>query len=239
MNGTPPELKSEAYSQRYIYIPDFSTNVRIPQPGAVHGVQGNRASSGSMNTAEVTYALPQVLQNSVAVNEQNPRAESDGAYSYVLFGYARREDGKEYLVKSTVNHFTDNKSVVEDAEVYDVLKGIKARKTKDPQMEVFNSVSGSQGSHTGSPAARHPNGTASAAAEVIGSVPRTGASFHNASADTISVAELLDVVKENYPSLTEKEHKSLAEALGVGETAVKYKKFGVQNQLKQMHKKAK
>ena len=135
MNGTPPELKSEAYSQRYIYIPDFSTNVRIPQPGAVHGVQGNRASSGSMNTAEVTYALPQVLQNSVAVNEQNPRAESDGAYSYVLFGYARREDGKEYLVKSTVNHFTDDKSVVEDAEVYDVLKGIKAGKTKDPQTD--------------------------------------------------------------------------------------------------------
>ena len=214
MNGTPPELKSEAYSQRYIYIPDFSTNVRIPQPGAVHGVQGNRASSGSMNTAEVTYALPQVLQNSVAVNEQNPRAESDGAYSYVLFGYARREDGKEYLVKSTVNHFTDNKSVVEDAEVYDVLKGIKARKTKDPQMEVFNSVSGSRGTQSG----LSSNGTASA---------------------TISVAELLDVVKENYPSLTEKEHKALAEALGVGETAVKYKKFGVQNQLKQMHKKAK
>ena len=49
----------------------------------------------------------------------------------------------------------------------------------------------------------------------------------------------MDVVKENYPSLTEKEHKALAEALGVGETAVKYKKFGVQNQLKQMHKKAK
>lgn len=139
-------MKSEAYSQRYIYIPDFSTNVRIPQPGAVHGVQGNRASSGSMNTAEVTYALPQVLQNSVAVNEQNPRAESDGAYSYVLFGYARREDGKEYLVKSTVNHFTDNKSVVEDAEVYDVLKGIKARKTKDPQMDNVIKIS-APGSH--------------------------------------------------------------------------------------------
>lgn len=175
------ELRQGADTQqRVVFVPDLKADVLIGAPGARHGLTGNKTNSSTMNTAEVTYALPQVLQNSVAVNEQSPRAESDGEYSYVLFGYARREDGKEYLVKSTVNHFTDNKSVVEDVEVYDVLKGIKARKTKDPRMEVFNSVSGSQGSHTGSPAARHPNGTASA---------------------TISVAELLDVVKENYPEL--------------------------------------
>ena len=211
------ELRQGADTQqRVVFIPDLKADVLIGATGARHGLTGNKTNSGTMNTAEVTYALPQVLQNSVAVNEQNPRAESDGEYSYVLFGYARREDGKEYLVKSVVNHFAENKSVVEDVEVYDVLKGIKARKTKDPQTEVFSSVSGSQGSHTGSPAARHPNGTASAAAEVIGSVPQTGASFHNASADTISVAELLDVVKENYPELLP---KSVREHYGITEPA--------------------
>ena len=48
--------------------------------------------------------------------------------SYVLFGYAKRSDGQEYFVCSTVNHFDQNKSIVDTIEIYDVFKGAKAKK---------------------------------------------------------------------------------------------------------------
>lgn len=83
----------------------------------------------------------------------------------------RKSDGQEYMVKSTVNHFGINKSVVDTVEIYDVLKGSKA-KVVEPSVI---------GSHT----------------------EKTAASLLNASdsTTTISIAELLETVKDNYPEL--------------------------------------
>lgn len=188
-----PTLHGPKSDQTYVHIPDLGRLVGVPQAGVVHGMAGNKTNSGTMSTAEVTYALPDILRNSVVVNELNPRPGSQEAYSYVLFGLAERMDGKQYLVKSTVNHFSDNRSAVESVEIYDVLKGIKARKTKDPQMEVFNSPEVMR-SHT----------------------DNSAASISNASEPTISLAELLDVVKENYPELLP---KSVREHYGITEPA--------------------
>ncbi len=89
------------------------------------------------------------------------------SFSDILFGHARKTDGQEYLVRSTVNHFGINKSVVDSVEIYDVLKGAKA---KNVETDVI-------GSHTGTtPAARLLNA----------SVPTE-----------LSVADLLEAVKES------------------------------------------
>lgn len=116
------------YKQRYVYIPDIGENVLITTTGVKHGNTGNKTNSSTMDTAQVTYYLPEILRNSVAVNEIDPRSEKDGEYSLILFGYAEDEHGQGYLVKSTLNHFGKNRSVIDDVEVYNVLKGIRGKK---------------------------------------------------------------------------------------------------------------
>ena len=167
--------------QRYVFVPDINANVLLQKKGLTHGITGNKTNSSTMNTATVTYQLPDILRNSVAVNERNPRTEADGDFGYILFGYARGADGQEYVVKSTINHFSDNKTVIDSVEVYDVLKGSKAKKVGTEVMS----------SHTGYPAASVSNA----------SVPTT-----------ISVSDLLNVVKENYPELLP---DSIRAALGI------------------------
>ena len=84
-----------------------------------------------MSTAEVEVVLPEILRNSISVNELSPRDEDRAkgiVKSYVLFGYAKRLDGQEYLVRSTINHYDGNKSIAESVLIYDVLKGTKAKK---------------------------------------------------------------------------------------------------------------
>lgn len=158
--------------QRYIWIDDLNANVLVPKSGFAHGIQGNKTNSGTMRTAEVAYDLTDILKNSVAVNELEPKTGEDHDHSYVLFGYAKRKtDGREYVVKSTIHHYGINKSVVDSVEIYDVLKGSKA-KTVEPEVI---------GSHTGMEPA---------------------ASVLNASGSTtISIAELLETVKNTYPEL--------------------------------------
>lgn len=165
-------LRNDEYGdQKYVYIKDLDAKVLTPKKGFVHGIIGNKTNGSTRNTAEVTYDLTNILKNSIAVNEKNPRTADDGEYSYILFGYAKRiSDGKEYIVKTTVNHFGINRSVVDSVEIYDVLKGSKAKKV-EPSV---------RGSHTGEPAASLLNTSGST---------------------TISVAELLETVKENYPEL--------------------------------------
>lgn len=159
----------DGFEQKYVYIKDLDANVLTPKDGFVHGITGNTTNGSATRTAEVTYDLTNILENSIAVNEETSRGEKDGLYSYILFGYAKREsDGQEYIVKTTVNHFGINKSIVDTVEIYDVLKGSKA-KIVEPSVI---------GSHTGEPAASLLNASGST---------------------TISVAELLETVKENYP----------------------------------------
>ena len=161
--------------QRYIHIPDIDSNVLLNKKGVEHGLLGNKTNSGTMATAEVSGDLVEILRNSIAVNQMNPRSDADGDFSYVLFGYAKNENGQEYIVKSTVNHFAESKSVVDSVEIYDVLKGSKAKKMESELMRSYS---------------------ADAAA-----IPANGSDSNF----TLSVADLLDVVKNNYPELLSKD----------------------------------
>ena len=118
---------SPAGDQKYVYVADLGENVQINRKGVEHGTLSTIRNNSTMRAAEVSVALPDILRNSIAVNELNPRSSSDGEYSYVLFGIALRSDGKAYLVRSTVNHFSNNRSIVEEVEIFDLLKGIKAK----------------------------------------------------------------------------------------------------------------
>lgn len=163
-------FNTEKGVQKYVYIKDINSNVLLAKDGVVHGLQGNKTNSGTMNTAIVSRALPRILRNSIAVNELNPRSEKDGVFSYILFGYVRDSNDQEYIVKSTINHFAYNKSILNSIEIFDVLKGTKAKKSATKLMRSHNDFS-----------------SASAANGLV--------------TDTISIEELLDAVKENYPEL--------------------------------------
>ena len=114
-------------NQKYVYIRDIDANVGVNREGVSHGVQGRITNSSTMSTAEVTFALPDILRNSVAMNELEERTEDNIEYSTVLFNIALRSDGKAYIVRSTVNHFADNRSSLKSVEIHDMLKGIKAK----------------------------------------------------------------------------------------------------------------
>ncbi len=165
-------IEIDSKMQRYVYIRDIGENVSLPKRGVVHGITGNKTKGSALNTAQVTYYLPDILRNSIAINELNPRTEEDGEYSVVLIGYCESEEGNGYIVRSTVNHFSQNRSIVDDLQIYNVLKGAKSKKTEAQVMR----------SYTGSPAANAANAWTS----------------------TISVAELLDIVKDNYPEFLSK-----------------------------------
>ncbi len=138
----------------------------------MHGAVGNLANASARVTAEVTPDLAEILQNSIKVNERGPRENpklSDGEYSHILIGTAQNEKGDVYIVRSQVSHFANNKSVLESMEIYDVLKGAKAKKTES---EVMRTV-----------------GIA---------MPKPNA---NTTDSFMSVADLLALVKDNYPNI--------------------------------------
>lgn len=177
--------------QRYVIVKDLNEKVLVNSRGLSHGLTGNKTNSGTMSTAEVTYELPAILENSIAVNERETRTADDGEFGYVLFGYAEREDGQGYIVKSTVNHFADNKSVVDDVEIYNVLKGSKAKKVGSEEPTKGETAHGAATLETQRPVSPQ-------------SQPRT-----------ISVADMLDIVKDNYPELlpdSVREHFGITDA---------------------------
>lgn len=162
--------------QRYVFIPDLGANVLFNTKGVLHGAVGNITNASARVTAEVTPDLAEILQNSIKVNERGPRAnpkKGDGEYSHVLIGAAENEKGDVYIVRSQIGHFADNKTALESMEIYDVLKGAKAKKMESGVMRT--------------------HGTAA---------PQLLA---NTTDSYYTVADLLEIVKENYPNILPKD----------------------------------
>lgn len=158
--------------QRYVYVPDLGANVLFSTKGVLHGAVGNIANTSTRTTAEITPDLAEILQNSIKVNERGPRENpkrGDGEYSHILIGAAQNEKGDVYIIRSQINHFADNKSVLESMEIYDVLKGAKAKKMESEVMRTVGIE-----------------------------MPKPNA---NTTDSYYSVADLLSLVKENYPEI--------------------------------------
>jgi|GEM_PF-2569415 len=166
----------ETRQQRYVFIPDLNANVLVQPEGFAHGSVGNITNRSSRETAEITPELVEILRNSIKINERGPRANpkpTDGEYGNILIGIAQNEKGDVYIVRSTVNHFANNKSGLESMEIYDVLKGSRARKMESEVMRTLGIE-----------------------------MPQL---YANASDSTITVADLLELVKENYPKFLSKD----------------------------------
>ena len=158
--------------QRYVYVPALGANVLFSTKGVLHGAIGNITNTAARTTAEVTPDLAEILQNSIKINERGPRENpkrGDGEYAHILIGAAQNEKGDVYIIRSQINHFADNKTALESMEIYDVLKGAKAKKTESEVMRTLG--------------LKKPQLLA------------------NTSDSYYSIADLLDIVKENYPEI--------------------------------------
>ena len=161
-------------AQKYVFVPDISANVLFQAEGIKHGLQGNSTNASAQNTAAVTYDLADILRNSIAINELKGREhEPEVKLSYVLMGFARSQNGQGYLVRSTIDHYDRNKSILASVEIFDVIKGAKAKKIESEVMRDLSEKSGWLSS--------------------------------NASDSSITVADLLEIVKDNYPEFLSKD----------------------------------
>lgn len=165
------KLIYNGYEQNYVYVDDIKGNVLYSRDGIEHGLLGNKTKTSTMETAEITYDLPEILRNSIVINERLARDERNPNGSYEMIGYGEKADGTGYIVKSIINKMDANKSVLADIEIYNVLKGARAKKI----------------------------GVSSRAATLTnsGQLPHSSRTSPN----MISVAELLDIVKDNYPEI--------------------------------------
>ena len=135
-----PENRNGTLSQRYVYVKDLGNHVLVNKKGIQHGLTGNKTNSSAMNTAVVSYELPEIIANSVKINELLPRNEQELG-SDILFGYAVHENGDEYLVRTQLTVGKDNKSVTSSIDLYKVLKGMKAKKVKGTPWSSYTSQS--------------------------------------------------------------------------------------------------
>lgn len=99
-----------------VYVKDIGGNITLTTKGITHGFR--RDFSG---TIPVILNIGEVLSNSIAVNELNPK-NSKADYGYVLFGAARTDDGKINIVRFIVNHITLELEEVDNLKAIDIKK---------------------------------------------------------------------------------------------------------------------
>ena len=165
-----------ASEQRYVFIPDLDANVLFNTKGVLHGAVGNITNASARVTAEVTPDLAEILQNSIKVNERGPRA------------IPKRGDG-EY------SHVLIGAAQNENGEVYIVRSQINHMANNVSvleSMEIYDVLKGAKGKKM------EP--------EVMRSLglkkPQPDA---NTTDSYYTVADFLELVKENYPSILPKD----------------------------------
>lgn len=103
-----------------VYVNDIGTDVLIGTDGLKHGLRRARNAQNDPNYI-VTVKAGEILQNSIKINEANPKKET-ATDSYVLIGICRNVNGDTYIVRSIVNHFKNELASM------DVLYAINAKK---------------------------------------------------------------------------------------------------------------
>lgn len=103
-----------------VYVKDIRTDVLVGTDGLKHGLRRIRDAQNDPNYI-VTMKAGEILQNSIKINEANPKKEN-ATGSYVLIGICRNVNGDTYVVRSIVNHFKNELASM------DVLYAINAKK---------------------------------------------------------------------------------------------------------------
>lgn len=103
-----------------VYVKDIRTDVLVGTDGLKHGLRRIRDAQNDPNYI-VTMKAGEILQNSIKINEANPKKEN-ATGAYVLIGICRNVNGDTYVVRSIVNHFKNELASM------DVLYAINAKK---------------------------------------------------------------------------------------------------------------
>ncbi|MGI5873141.1 MAG: hypothetical protein ACOX8R_00560 [Bacillota bacterium] len=123
--------------QQFIRIKDTKQDVLISRDGIDHGL------SRSKVTAAVTMNFGPILENSVIVNELDPRGTE--LFSYIALGVAKNDD-EIYIVRSIINVMEGNVAEIKEIEVFDRVFSIQAQQRKTPARD-FTPIEGTQSSH--------------------------------------------------------------------------------------------
>ena len=113
-------MKDSKSGNLSVYVNDIDSNVIIGSDGLKHGLR--RAISGKIDANYiVTIKAGEIIKNSIRVNEMTPSKEG-AKKSYILIGAAKAKTGELYIVRSVINHFTNELTSI------DVVYAINAKK---------------------------------------------------------------------------------------------------------------
>ena len=111
-----------AAGRHYVYVNDIGEYASVNRKAFEHGL-----SRQANATAYITSNLGSVLENSIKINELEPRNETVLS-SYILLGAARDENGTLYPVRFVVNEYPDGLSEITGMDVIHALYAAKAKK---------------------------------------------------------------------------------------------------------------
>lgn len=99
-----------------VHVKDIDADVILATNGLKHSLDRRLGVN-----APVVMNAGEIIRNSIRVNEMKAQ-KNEAESSYVLIGSARNENGDLYIVRSVVNHFTN------ELDSMDVLYAINAKK---------------------------------------------------------------------------------------------------------------
>lgn len=117
-----------------VHVKDIDTDVVISTPGLRHGLDRRFDEN-----AIVTLEAGKILQNSVKINEMTP-TRKEAKNSYILIGTAKAKNSELYIIRSVINHFSN------ELMSMDVLYAINSKKGKPAALNapgIFSSLTGS------------------------------------------------------------------------------------------------
>lgn len=158
-------------SQKIVFVKELNDDVLINSGSIKHGISKSRNLSETTLSTAAISSYIGDILSNSIVTNELTRPDEGIKSQYVLAGIAEDSDGNKYIVRSVVHKTEKNLHEVVGIEVYEVLHSTKAKKVP---------VLGNTGYSTQTKSELPPG------------APNSG---------TISIAQLLDLVKDNYPDI--------------------------------------
>ena len=130
----------------YVNVPDIGKNVEITGTGIKHGFIKSEAKNGkpvpqkSLLNARVSLDLPQILRNSIEVNQSDRGDNAEVEFSHILIGVTALEslngNVEYYAVRSVIEARKNQGAILTEANVIGKLHAMNAKKIGKPQAQV-------------------------------------------------------------------------------------------------------
>ena len=136
------------HRDRYVEVPDLNSKVIITNDGVKHGYalattkRKNENSTAFIN-AKAALFIPEILANSVEVNQKDSRNVNSHDYTSVMLGLANIE-GKLFVVRSVIERNVKGVSKLSECEIMDNLYAFNAKESKSVNTSRDNSLGKSE-----------------------------------------------------------------------------------------------